>query len=126
MSTEAQLETPSGTSQGSAADGFCDGDEVRALTRLTFEELARGVSGLGELHGAIATRVFNHVGGAGMARFMHDVISGAVYSSIGGGQGHSAGRPTTLSRCRGRDRSGRCRRLLLEGVDRGDRWADRR
>ncbi len=64
--------------------GFSDGDELRALTRLTFDELARGVSGLGEVHGAVATRVFNHVSGpGGIARLMHNGISGAVYKGIG-------------------------------------------
>jgi hypothetical protein len=53
------------------------------LARLTFAELARGVSGIGDVHGAIASRVFNHVGRAGMARFMHDAISSAMYTGIG-------------------------------------------
>jgi pimeloyl-ACP methyl ester carboxylesterase len=66
-----------------AGGGYSDGDEVCALTRLTFEELARGVSGIGGLHGAIATRVFERVGRRGMARVLHDAISGAVYSGIG-------------------------------------------
>jgi pimeloyl-ACP methyl ester carboxylesterase len=70
-------------SYGNPVEGFSDGDEVRALTRLTFEELARGVCGLGDVHGAIATRVFDQVGRGGVARFMHDVISGAVYTGIG-------------------------------------------
>ena len=66
------------------ADGqFSDGDEVRALARLTFEELARGVSGIGDVHGAIATRVFSHVASGGVARLMHDAISGAVYMGVG-------------------------------------------
>jgi pimeloyl-ACP methyl ester carboxylesterase len=65
------------------ADGeFSDGDELRALALLTFEELARGIAGIGDVHGAIATRVFNHVG-RGVTRFMHDAISGAVYTGIG-------------------------------------------
>jgi pimeloyl-ACP methyl ester carboxylesterase len=80
MSIEAGTEN---SGRGSAAGDFSDGDEVCALTRLTFEELARGVSGLGDFHGAIATRVFNNVSRGGVARFMHDAISGAVYSGIG-------------------------------------------
>jgi pimeloyl-ACP methyl ester carboxylesterase len=83
MSIEAAIQARSGSGQDGASAGFSDGDEVRALARLTFEELARGVSGLGDVHGAIATRVFNHVSRGGIARFMHDAISGAVYSGIG-------------------------------------------
>ena len=60
-----------------------DPDEVCALARLTFEELARGVSGIGDLHGAIATRVFNRVGQSSPARVLHNAISGAVYTGIG-------------------------------------------
>src|ERR1700744_4883857 len=60
-----------------------DPDEVCALTRLTFEELARGVSGIGDVHGAIASRVFNRVGQGTMARVLHNAISGAVYTGIG-------------------------------------------
>jgi pimeloyl-ACP methyl ester carboxylesterase len=67
----------------SGPGGFRDGDEVCALTRLTFEEVARGVSGIGDFHGAIATRVFSHVGRRGMARFLHDAISTAVYGGVG-------------------------------------------
>jgi pimeloyl-ACP methyl ester carboxylesterase len=69
--------------QAAASAEFSDGDEVSALTRLTFEEVARGVSGIGDFHGAIATRVFNHVGRRGMAGFIHDAISAAVYSGVG-------------------------------------------
>lgn len=65
-----------------AEGDFADGDELRALTSLTFEELARGILGIGDVHGAIATRVFNQVG-RGIPRFMHDAISSAVYAGIG-------------------------------------------
>ena len=68
---------------GRTESRFSDGDEVTALTRLTFEELARGVVGLGDVHGAIATRVFKYAGRGGMAQFMHDAISGAVWTGIG-------------------------------------------
>lgn len=68
-----------------------DDDELRALTRLTFEELARGVSGIGDVHAAIAARVFNHVGSGAMAQVLHDAISRAVYVGIGAG-GASFGR----------------------------------
>ncbi len=79
MNPGAAIEAP----DNPAEEQFSDGDEVRALARLTFEELARGVSGIGDFHGAIATRVFSHVGRRGMARLMHDAISGAVYTGIG-------------------------------------------
>ncbi len=60
-------------------------DEVRALARLTFDELARGVGGIGQIHGAIADRVFTQVGAQGVvARAAHDAISGAVYAGVGG------------------------------------------
>jgi pimeloyl-ACP methyl ester carboxylesterase len=83
MSIEAATETRSAKSRPRAADGFSDGNEVGALARLTLEELARGVSGIGDVHGAIARRVFSHVGRGAMARFMHDAISDAVYAGIG-------------------------------------------
>jgi pimeloyl-ACP methyl ester carboxylesterase len=78
-----EVATRRGASAADGVDAFTDPDEVCALTRLTFEEVARGVSGLGDFHGAIARRVFNNVGRGGIARFMHDKISGAVYSGIG-------------------------------------------
>jgi pimeloyl-ACP methyl ester carboxylesterase len=90
MSTDAAIETAGGPTLGAEAatdsardDRFSDGDELCALARLTFEELARGVCGIGDVHGAIATRVFTHVGRKGMARILHDAISGAVYTGIG-------------------------------------------
>ena len=60
-------------------------DEARALARLTFEELARGVAGIGQIHGAIANRVFSHVGtGGAVAQAMHRTISAGVYAGVGG------------------------------------------
>lgn len=60
-------------------------DEVRALARLTFDELARGVAGIGQIHSAIATRVFTRVGTqSAVARMAHDAISASVYAGIGG------------------------------------------
>src|SRR5947209_782653 len=82
MTAGTDVELRRGTHEEAAA-GFSDGDEVRALARLTFEELARGVSGLGEFHGAIATRVFDRVGRGGMSHWMHDTISSAVYGGLG-------------------------------------------
>jgi pimeloyl-ACP methyl ester carboxylesterase len=83
MSTQTLIETRSRRAQLRAVDTPSDADEVGALAELTFEEVARGVSGIGDVHGAIASRVFGHVGTSGMARVMHDAISGAVYSGIG-------------------------------------------
>ena len=37
-------------------------DELRALTRLTFEELGRATGGIGDVHRAIADRAFGAVG----------------------------------------------------------------
>jgi pimeloyl-ACP methyl ester carboxylesterase len=71
-------------SAGSVAP-LSDDDELCALTRLTFEELARGVSGIGDVHAAIATRVFNHVGNGGPAQVLHHAISSAVYAGVGAG-----------------------------------------
>jgi pimeloyl-ACP methyl ester carboxylesterase len=56
-------------------------DELRALTRLAFDELGLGAGGVGEVHRAIADRVF----GSGSAKALHDGISGAVYASVRGG-----------------------------------------
>jgi hypothetical protein len=60
-------------------------DEVRALVRLTFDEIARGVGGIGQIHGAVADRVFTRVGTGGVvARAWHDTISAGVYTGLGG------------------------------------------
>ncbi|MGH2796771.1 MAG: alpha/beta fold hydrolase [Thermoleophilaceae bacterium] len=61
-------------------------DELRSLARLGFDELRRGVGGIGAVHGAIATRAFRASGsGAAPARTLHDAISSGVYAGIGGG-----------------------------------------
>ena len=56
-------------------------DELRALTRLAFDELGLGAAGIGEVHRAIAERAFP---GPSPARLLHDGISGAVYASVAG------------------------------------------
>jgi pimeloyl-ACP methyl ester carboxylesterase len=56
-------------------------DELRALTRLAFEELGLGAGGIGKVHRAIADRAFV---GSGAAKLLHDGISGAVYAGVGG------------------------------------------
>jgi pimeloyl-ACP methyl ester carboxylesterase len=67
-------------------------EEVRALTRLAFDELAGGPKGLGELHQALAGRAFWGVSrGLGpVARpvqVMHDSIAAGVYGALRGTTG---------------------------------------
>jgi pimeloyl-ACP methyl ester carboxylesterase len=60
-------------------------DELRALTRLGFDELGASVSGIGGVHRGISRRVFGAVGPqAAPVRLLHDGISGGVYASIKG------------------------------------------
>jgi pimeloyl-ACP methyl ester carboxylesterase len=56
-------------------------DELRALTRLAFDEIGLGAGGIGQIHRAIADRAFP---GPGPAKALHDGISGAVYASVAG------------------------------------------
>lgn len=56
--------------------------QLRALTRLAFEELGLGAAGVEQVHRAVADRAF--VGG-GPAKLLHDGISGAVYAGVRGG-----------------------------------------
>jgi pimeloyl-ACP methyl ester carboxylesterase len=56
-------------------------DELRALTRLAFDELGLGAGGIGQVHRAIAERAFRR---PGPAKLLHDGISGAVYASVAG------------------------------------------
>jgi pimeloyl-ACP methyl ester carboxylesterase len=58
-------------------------DELRALTRLTFDELGVATGGIGQIHRAIADRAFG-AAGSGVARVLHDAISGGVYAGLGG------------------------------------------
>ena len=60
-------------------------DEVRALTRLAFDQLGDATAGIGQVHRAIARRVFTHVGpGAAPVRTVHDAIADGVYAAVGG------------------------------------------
>jgi pimeloyl-ACP methyl ester carboxylesterase len=60
-------------------------DELRALSRLAFDELARAPGGIGQVHGAIAGRVFGALGeAAAPVRLAHDAIAGAAYGAVGG------------------------------------------
>jgi pimeloyl-ACP methyl ester carboxylesterase len=64
--------------------------ELRALTRLAFAELGLGAGGIGEVHQAIADRAFSD---DGLAKTLHDAISGAVYAGVRGAAtltGHAA------------------------------------
>ena len=56
-------------------------DELRALTRLTFDELSHATGGIAQMHWAIADRAFRPVG-SGPPRALHDAISGGVYAGI--------------------------------------------
>lgn len=55
-------------------------DELRALTRLAFQELGEATGGIRQVHRAIADRAF----APGVAKALHDGISGAVYASVAG------------------------------------------
>ena len=60
-------------------------DELRALARLTFDEAGSGLGGLGDIHRAVADRVFTFVGPWGRpARVAHDTIAGGVYAGLRG------------------------------------------
>jgi pimeloyl-ACP methyl ester carboxylesterase len=60
-------------------------DELRALGRLAFAELADAVGGIGGVHRAISGRVFGHIGpGAAAARAGHDAIATGVYAGLCG------------------------------------------
>jgi pimeloyl-ACP methyl ester carboxylesterase len=61
-------------------------DELRALTRLTFDELGLATGGIGQMHRAIADRAFGAVG-SGLPRTLHDAISGGVYAGLRGAAG---------------------------------------
>jgi pimeloyl-ACP methyl ester carboxylesterase len=56
-------------------------DELRALTRLTFEELGLATGGIGQIHRAIADRAFG-AAGASTPRAIHDAIARAVYGGL--------------------------------------------
>jgi pimeloyl-ACP methyl ester carboxylesterase len=58
-------------------------DELRALARLTFDELGLAAAGIGDVHRAIADRAFGRVG-SGAPRILHDAISSGVYAGLRG------------------------------------------
>jgi pimeloyl-ACP methyl ester carboxylesterase len=60
-------------------------DELRALTRLAFDELGGATGGIGQLHQAIADRAFGAAGPrASTSRVAHDTISRGVYAGLRG------------------------------------------
>jgi pimeloyl-ACP methyl ester carboxylesterase len=61
------------------------GEELRALTRLGFDELARAVGGIGSIHRGIAGRVFSVVGPSGrIVERSHDAVSALAYAAVRG------------------------------------------
>jgi pimeloyl-ACP methyl ester carboxylesterase len=56
--------------------------ELRALTRLAFDEVGLGAGGVRSVHRAIADRAFVR---ASPAKALHDGIAGIVYASVAGG-----------------------------------------
>ena len=69
--------------------------EARELSRIAREELSSLPRGIGDIHGAIAHRVFGALGPpASSVRLVHDTISRGVYGSVRGGLwlgAHAAG-----------------------------------
>ena len=60
--------------------------ELRALTTLGFDELARATGGIGQVQRAISGRVFRAVGpGAALVRPVHQAITQGVYRGLGAG-----------------------------------------
>ena len=60
-------------------------DELRALTRLAFDELGGATGGIGQIHQAIADRAFGAAGSqASPSRVAHDAISRGVYAGLRG------------------------------------------
>ena len=58
--------------------------ELRALTTLGFDELARAVGGIGSIQQAVAARVFRAVGpGAVLVRPFHEAVTRGVYAGLG-------------------------------------------
>jgi pimeloyl-ACP methyl ester carboxylesterase len=60
--------------------------ELKALTTLGFDELARATGGIGSIQSAISSRVFRAVGpGALLVRPIHEGITRATYRGLGAG-----------------------------------------
>jgi pimeloyl-ACP methyl ester carboxylesterase len=75
-------------------------DELRALSRLAFDELAAAPDGIAGVHRAIAERAFRAAGpGAGVSRVAHDAIADLAYGAVRGGAG-LAGRAADVALAR--------------------------
>ena len=60
--------------------------ELRALTTLGFDELAKATGGIGQIQRAVSGRVFRAVGpGAALVRPIHEGITRGVYRGLGAG-----------------------------------------
>jgi pimeloyl-ACP methyl ester carboxylesterase len=60
--------------------------ELRALTTLGFDELARASGGIGSMQRAVTARVFRAVGpGAALVRPIHETVTRGVYAGLGMG-----------------------------------------
>ena len=74
--------------------------ELRALTTLGFDELARATGGIGSVQRAVSGRVFRAVGpGAVLVRPIHERVTRGVYAGLGAGTralGMAAGRAAAL------------------------------
>lgn len=76
---------PSSISRGTSRP-LEEPDELRALAELGFKELSGAVGGIGEIHRAVAERVFTAVGPAGtLARAGHDALSRRAYAAVARG-----------------------------------------
>jgi len=65
-----------------------DPDEIRALSRLGFDELRAAAGGIASMHRAIAGRAFRAVGPGGHStQAAHDAISELVYAAVRGATG---------------------------------------
>ena len=104
-------------------------DELRALSRLTFRELADFVGGIGGMHRGVAQRVFRMVGPmSAPARVTHDLVSASVYRGVSGaaelvGRGADRGlgrRPVRDGRMVSKDPRGAAAVAVLNGLI-GDR-----
>ena len=66
--------------------------DAAALARLAFDELGAAAGGVGEIHRAVAGRVFRAVGAGGRpVEMAHDAIAGGVYAAVRA-SAHGAGR----------------------------------
>jgi hypothetical protein len=81
-------------------------DELRALSRFAFDEVGSAPGGIGDVHRAVADRVFRHVGpSARPVEVIHHAAATASYAAVRAGFG-LAGQAVDLAlRARGADRA---------------------